>query len=421
MIKKFVHAADIHLDSPLRGLERYEGAPVAEVRGATRRALENLVDLCLTEEASLLLIAGDLYDGDWRDYGTGLFFAFQMARLTREGVKVVLVRGNHDAASRISRRVRLPEGAHDLSTKSPQTLTFDDLGIAIHGRGYAQAAVMEDLSAEYPDPIDGFVNVGLLHTALDGREGHALYAPCSAEALASRGYDYWALGHVHRREIVRRDPWVVFPGNLQGRHARELGPKGAMVATVDDGEVTRVDFVALDTVRWIEVDVDASDCGDAYEVVERARAGVEREAASASERILAVRLRISGASNAHASLAAAPEELIGNLRSAIIDLDADAWVERVGLDTRCPIDVDALRARPDAVGDLLRSIAELGEHPEGLPDIRACAAEMRAKLPREALARGEMLDLDDVENVKRLFLEVEQLLLPRFGVLAEGR
>jgi len=78
---RFIHAADIHLDSPLRGLDRYDGAPVEEIRGATRRALENLVDVCLAERVAFLLIAGDIYDGDWKDYNTGLFFHRQMSRL----------------------------------------------------------------------------------------------------------------------------------------------------------------------------------------------------------------------------------------------------------------------------------------------------------------------------------------------------
>src|SRR5690242_9452537 len=97
LVMKFVHAADLHLDSPLRGLSRYEGAPVEAVRGATRRAFQNLIDLCLEEGAAFLLLAGDIYDGDWKDYGTGLFFLHQLARLRAADVEVVLIRGNHDA------------------------------------------------------------------------------------------------------------------------------------------------------------------------------------------------------------------------------------------------------------------------------------------------------------------------------------
>src|SRR3954468_20138263 len=128
---KFVHAADLHLDSPLSGLSKYEGAPVEQIRGATRRALENLVKLCLHEQAQLLVIAGDLYDGDWRDYSTGLFFNRQMAALRAAGVRVVWIRGNHDAASKLTAHLNLPDNVRELSHKKPDSRIMEDLGLAI--------------------------------------------------------------------------------------------------------------------------------------------------------------------------------------------------------------------------------------------------------------------------------------------------
>ncbi len=224
---KFIHAADIHLDSPLVGLERYDGAPVDEIRGATRRALENLVRLATEEHASFVLIAGDVYDGDWKDYNTGLFFVKQMARLKEAGISVYLVAGNHDAASVITKSLRMPDNVAFLSTERPETMLIDRLGIALHGQGFPAREVTEDLSIAYPDAMAGMFNIGLLHTSVDGRSGHEPYAPCTLDGLRSKGYDYWALGHVHAREVLSEDPWIVFPGNMQGRHVRETGPKGA--------------------------------------------------------------------------------------------------------------------------------------------------------------------------------------------------
>ena len=219
----FIHAADLHLDSPLIGLPRYDGAPVEQMRGSTRRALENLVDLALTEQVAFVLIAGDLYDGDWRDYNTGLFFAAQMTRLREAGTPVFIVSGNHDAASQITRSLRMPDNVTVLPANSPDTVRRDDIGIAVHGQSFRTRAVADDLSAAYPDPVRGMFNIGLLHTSADGRPGHDPYAPCSLDKLRAKGYDYWALGHVHAREVLCDDPWVVFSGNTQGRHIRELG------------------------------------------------------------------------------------------------------------------------------------------------------------------------------------------------------
>ncbi|HEX6862914.1 MAG TPA: DNA repair exonuclease, partial [Thermoanaerobaculia bacterium] len=189
---KFLHAADVHLDSPLKGLERYEGAPADEIRGATRRAFDNLVDLAIEEEAAFLLLAGDLYDGDWKDYNTGLFFVSRMRRLEEAGIPVFLISGNHDAASQITRVLRPPGNVKVLATKRPETILLDGLEVAIHGQGFASQSVSEDLAAAYPDAVPQLFNVGLLHTSLDGRPGHASYAPCTLPGLRSKGYQYWA-------------------------------------------------------------------------------------------------------------------------------------------------------------------------------------------------------------------------------------
>ena len=238
---KFIHAADLHLDSPLTGLERYEGVPIDAVRGATRRALENLVGLALDNDVAFVLIAGDVYDGDWPDYNTGLFFAQQMGRLREAGVWVVIASGNHDAQSQISKTLRLPDNVIVLSAARPQSVEFEEHGVVIHGQSFTTRSVTEDLSLKYPEARAGLLNVGLLHTSLNGRPGHEPYAPCTLDGLLAKGYDYWALGHVHSREVAHEDPWVVFPGNTQGRHARETGAKGCSLVTVADGAVVSVE------------------------------------------------------------------------------------------------------------------------------------------------------------------------------------
>lgn len=410
---KFVHAADIHLDSPLCGLERYEGAPVEEIRGATRGALRNLVDLCFNEDVDLLLIAGDLYDGDWRDYNTGLFFAAQMARLTHEGIRVVLIRGNHDAASQITKTLRLPEGTFDLQTKTAETRRFENLGVAVHGRGYPRRDVSEDLSASYPDPLRGYFNVGLLHTAVDGREGHDLYAPCSVERLISKGYQYWALGHVHKREVLSEDPWILFPGNLQGRHAKETGPKGATLVSVEDGVVTSVDHRELDVVRWVACDIDSGKAASGDDIVDLVRGAVSAAVDSASGRTVAARVCIIGTSKAHRDLCRNPQHWGNQIRSAVLDLSGGTWIEKIMFRTRTPIDLDGLMHHDDPVGGLLRALRELRGDREGIGDLLKEFSDLRNKLPHEYRQLHEAIDLDDPASLEVLLEDVEQLLVPR--------
>jgi DNA repair exonuclease SbcCD nuclease subunit len=167
---RFLHAADIHLDSPMRGLEADPDAPVRLLREASRAAFRNLINAAIEENVAFVLIAGDLDDGDWR---TGLFFTEQVAKLSDSGIPLVMVAGNHDAASAITRYLRLPELGTMLPHDRCGQVVFEELGVAIHGQSFATRSVSEDLSRNYPDPVPGLFNIGLLHTALTGRPGHA--------------------------------------------------------------------------------------------------------------------------------------------------------------------------------------------------------------------------------------------------------
>ena len=414
---KFLHAADVHLDSPLRGLERYEGAPVEEIRAASRRAFENLVALAVEEEVAFVLLAGDLYDGDWKDYNTGLFFSAQMARLGQAGIRVFLIAGNHDAASQITKVLRPPANVKVFSTKRPETEVLADLGIAIHGQGFAHAVVSEDLTLGFPAAVPHLWNIGLLHTSLDGRPGHDTYAPCTVDGLRSRGYQYWALGHVHAREVVAADPWIVFPGNLQGRHARETGAKGATLVSILETGRAVLEHRDLDVFRFTLCTVDLAAVGTASEALERVRDALDRELAAADGRSLAVRLRLQGACPLHAELVGASDPWREEVRSLGNGFGEGAlWIERVLFETRPAADVVDIAAafdREDALGGLLRTVRDLETGDAEVTQLCAGFAELRAKLPAELFADPEALDPTKPERLKGLLDEVKELLVSR--------
>jgi exonuclease SbcD len=411
---KFVHAADLHIDSPLRGLDKYEGAPAARLRAATRRALENLVALCIDEQAAFLLLAGDVFDGSWKDFSTGLFFAAQMTRLREASIPVVIVRGNHDAASSITKSLRLPDNVHELSWKKPDTIELADAGTCVHGQSFAQRATTDDLAARYPDAVRGAFNIGLLHTCLDGREGHERYAPTTLETMRGKGYDYWALGHVHAREVLSKEPWIVFPGNLQGRHAKETGIKGASLVTVEDGVVKAVEHRALDVVRWEQLVIDASEATDVYEVVDRARDALAKRAESCSDRLLAARLVIGGSTRANGVIRNDEEHFVAQLRSAANDgLGDGVWLEKIVVQTRSTFDLAKVREEAGAVGHLARRLATIQADPSELAELVAVLADLEKKLPSE-LREGEgALLLSDPATLRAIVEDVEQTLLPR--------
>ncbi len=411
---RFLHAADIHLDSPLRGLERYPGAPLEEIRGAPRRALENLVALAIEERVAFVLIAGDLYDGDWKDYHTGLFFAQQMRRLEEAGIPVHLIAGNHDFASRISRRLSLPANVTRHADAAPQTVLLEEHGVAIHGQSFASRSVPDDLAAGYPAGAPDRFDIGLLHTSLDGREGHADYAPCSVEGLRAKGYDYWALGHVHRREEVSRDPWIVFPGNLQGRHARETGAKGATLVRVEDHRVVSVEHRPLDAVRWARVEVGLGAEDAPADALERAQEALAEAVEGAEGRLVCARLVLRGACPAHDAWAREPERWLHEIRETAGTLALPGvWLERVLFETSPVRDLAGALEREDALGELLRGISEPGVAEPALEELAGEFAELRKRLPPALLDPGEQVDPGRIETLRAALPAVRELLLAR--------
>lgn len=391
---RFIHCADLHLDSPLRGLERYEGAPVDEMRQATRRSFVNIVDLALEREVDCLLIAGDVFDGDWLDFNTGLFFANQLRRLADGNIRVFIVRGNHDALSKISKAVPLPGNTHVFKASKPETVVDEALGLAIHGQSFADGAVAEDLAARYPDAVPGLLNIGLLHTALSGREGHETYAPTSVERLTAKGYHYWALGHVHAREIVRENPWIVFPGNTQGRHAREVGAKGCMVVEGDAEEGIRsVEFIATDVARWFHLSLDASEWATPDELQRAVQQAVREAAQESGDRLLALRLAITGRTPLHGRLVENPEQFRAEVCAWLNEASAGlAWLEKIKLDLSAPLDLAALAGRDDPFGLLVRMLDELAADPKALAALAEPAlAELEQKIPAELREREPLL------------------------------
>ena len=353
---RFLHAADIHLDSPLSGLSRYDGLPADEIRGATRAAFDNLVQLAIDEAVDFVLIAGDLFDGDWKHMGTGLYFARAMGRLDQAGIPAFVLAGNHDAASVITRSVPWPPNVRLFNARQPETHWLPGLAVAIHGQSFHSAAVTENLVTAYPEARAHSFNIGLLHTALSGRQGHAPYAPCSVDDLKAKQYDYWALGHVHVHEIVNVSPHVVFPGNTQGRSIRETGPKGAVLVTVEDGQVAEVRHVALDVIRWAAVEVDCTGCPVA-EVSDRIRSALlEGWRAHSADRPLVVRLTLSGQTADAGAFLDRANALRDAARAVAASIGPDLFIEKVRVRVAPPMTAE-VGDGPDDLAALIESAA----------------------------------------------------------------
>jgi exonuclease SbcD len=361
---KFIHAADLHIDSPLRGLDQYEGAPVERIRGASRQALIGLVNLALDEDVAFVVLSGDIFDSDWVEFRTGLFFREQMVRLARRDVRVFIVKGNHDAESSISKQLPEVEGVKVFSSLKSETVLLERLGVALHGRSFPNRVVTEDLVPLYPAPVDGYFNIGVLHTSLSGREGHDTYAPTSHEVLTNKGYDYFALGHVHAREVVQEsNPRIVYPGNLQGRHAKETGSKGCELVTVQGGLVTSAEHVSLEVVRWHQTTINVTNITSVTGLAREFVAQVRLMIPDARERLHAIRVHVTGESALHRIEAQQPGSLAAAVHAAAQDVDGiDIWIEEVKLGLRSAFDRVGAAAQSDAVGEVVRLVDSLRDN-----------------------------------------------------------
>lgn len=424
---RFIHAADIHIDSPLRGLESYPGAPAERIRNATRQAFENLVQLAIDEAVAFVIIAGDLFDGQWKDMNTGIWAAGQFRKLKNADIPVCLIRGNHDAESKVRTGIKWPSNVHEFGVRKPQTLTSEQLGlpnsqaVAIHGQGFAKPDVQEDLAAGYPDAVPGCFNIGVLHTSLTGDPAHDRYAATTLDVLRNRGYDYWALGHIHIRSEtpLSESPFVAFSGNTQGRHIRETGAKGCLLVSIEDAQISGTEFRETDTLRWHRAEVTLDPLDGLNELFEKTRDVLQTCLDISDGRFAAIRVEISGACAVHRELTqpGIQNEVVSQIRDIANEWDDEIWIEKVKLNTSAPINVQQLRQGNDLLGELLRDIESLSTNRERLAELVAeSLATLSTKAESELLAAE--ISLTDPEQLQSWLQQAEGLLLARLE--AEG-
>ncbi|KAB1086066.1 DNA repair exonuclease [Neorhizobium galegae] len=402
---RFIHAADLHLGSPFQGLALKDAAIAELFIEASRRAFSGLVDQAVERKVDFFIVAGDVYDGDWKDNKIGLFFNREVARLERAGIPVFLLKGNHDAESVITKTITLPKNVSEFPVNKPGSFKLDHLKVALHGQGFAERSAVDNLALAYPKPEAGWFNIGVLHTSLTGREPHAPYAPCSVEDLRSRGYDYWALGHVHDFEIVAEDPLVVFPGNLQGRSIREQGAKGAVLVTVEDSRITH-ERIITDSARFAELVVAVEPDDNIPAILRRIENALEDVVERMEGRPLALRIRLTGKSRFRNEIMARAEDFRDEVQAACHRSHQDIWLEK--LEMRLEPAINGTSVATDMLG--LQGLIPMGGFaPELLADANAKIAEITARLPG-GIGAGDLALGDDAEA---LLAEARDLLLSR--------
>lgn len=379
---RFIHTADIHLDSPLRSLAMRNGELADLVGNATREALVSIVDLCLEEHVDALIIAGDLYDGDQTSMKTARFLAGQLQRLHGAGIETYIIRGNHDALSRITQELILPPSVKLFAGRAETVeLSHGNLNVAIHGLSFARPHAPESLLPKYRPPAPDAANIGIMHTSLAGAPGHDLYAPCNVSDLHGWGYDYWALGHVHVRAKHDGDHSVIMPGMPQGRDINEAGPKTVSLVTINDDRSVTVEERLTSIAQFERIAIDLTPAATWREAIDL----IEKEMAGARDRTrsqhLVGRLRLDGITPLTWQLRRDRDLLLAEIEHRAEGI-GKTWVDKIEIVTRMPAATSAGEATADPVlelgalmhGDIVRQhgIREL---------VRDLVTELRNDLP----------------------------------------
>ncbi len=357
----FVHAADLHLDTPFHGIGQVSERIADALRDASLEAFDALVDLTLREDARFLLLAGDLYDGATRGIRAQHRFLKGIERLSARGVETFIVHGNHDPLSGWSAIKAWPAGVTVFGPQQVEsrTVILDGQPCAtIHGISYAHAAVTENLSQRYRRGPEGGIQIGLLHANVGQNGDHAAYSPCTLDELKAAGMDYWALGHIHRRQVLARAPWVVYPGNLQGRSPKpsERGAKGALVVTVSNGIIQEPRFEALDRIRFMSLEIDLSEMEDVATLQRALMGRAEELQAQQDGRDLILRATLRGRGALYSELRhpGRLDEILDVLRQEGDRPGGFLWWEDLRNDAAPPLEREKLLLQGSLTSELLR-------------------------------------------------------------------
>jgi exonuclease SbcD len=381
---RFVHAADIHLDSPLRSLVLRDPELGELIGNATRRAFVSIVDLCLTESVDALLLAGDLYDGDQTSMKTARFLAEQVRRLHAAGIRVFVIRGNHDALSRITKELTFPDSVTVFGGRADAILvdrSQGDVPVAIHGLSFARPHILESLLPRFKDPVQGAINIGLLHTSLGGTKEHDVYAPCSLSDLDSVGFDYWALGHIHKRSEFRGQSTVVMGGMPQGRDINEGGAKSVTLVTITDDRSIHLEERLTSVAQFESIPIDLTGVEEWRDMVVLLTKAIQRKRDIVQSEHMVARLRFTGPTSLAWRLRC-DHDLLKEEATDRAFVIGKSWIEGVEIECRAPGSTTGHVADP--MTELRRLIdEEIMQSGAYQAEVSRIFDELRPQLPAE--------------------------------------
>ncbi|HEL7289707.1 TPA: exonuclease SbcCD subunit D [Listeria monocytogenes] len=251
---QFLHMADLHLDSPFIGLSTLPQPLFSAIQESTFQSLERITTVAIKEAVDFVLIAGDIYDSEDQSVRAQARFSKEMKRLEVANIPVFMIHGNHDFIEKHKEKLTLPSNVHVFSEQvevmSHKTAT--GVSVNIYGFSYNERHIRSSRVDKYKIQGNADFHIALLHgSEVSSSEEHDVYTPFRVQEISKKGFDYWALGHIHKRQLLAESPSIYYPGNIQGRNRKESGEKGASIITLSEASTT-IDFIGTSPIIWEE-------------------------------------------------------------------------------------------------------------------------------------------------------------------------
>ncbi|RCK25315.1 MULTISPECIES: DNA repair exonuclease [Thalassospira] len=377
---KILHTADIHLDSPLKSLALRDPELKEKVQIATRSAFTHIIETAISENVDALLISGDLFDGSERSARTAAYLTGQLDRLRQSGIRVFYIKGNHDAENPLTGELNLPDNVHIFDGRGSKVQLSED--VWIHGVSFANRHATESLLPKFPAPVSGAINIAMLHTSLAGATGHDPYAPCAVNDLVAAGFDYWALGHVHRRQVHNETPWIIMPGTPQGRDIGEPGPKSATLLTIID-QVIEVSEIPTSSVEFLNVKIDVSEAGNEDSLRDLLREVFRETANNLTSDSGIIRLSFTGTTTRRWQILR-DQDVWEEVASQYARETGNLWLEKLEISLS-----ENTKAGGSAVDEMAEIMTAIRQEPGFIASSRAELETILAELP--ARRRGELV------------------------------
>jgi DNA repair exonuclease SbcCD nuclease subunit len=363
---KFIHTADLHLDTPFRSLRSLNGELADRLKDATVRSFDRIIHLCLEEQVDFLLVSGDIFDSESKSLAAQLRFIKGLQKLSDHGIPTYFICGNHDPLDSWLESLEMPEKVYRFDSSRVEKVVFekeDQPVVGIYGISYRTKNESRNLAEKFhltgpPLPF----SIALLHATTGNPGPHVNYAPFKAEEIVSKGFDYWALGHIHKRQVLRgNDPAIVYPGNPQGRDFGETGSRGCMVVEMESGSPPVIRFVPTQEIRFEQVRIDLSDretINDLAKLIEKAKTEIPEYDESTS---YILRIILSGRTSLH-SLLNKPgemEAITEELNEGQLSADPFTWIDSISAETQPHIDEHSLAEGNDFSAEVLKALRNL--------------------------------------------------------------